>query len=87
MEKLDAGVQAFIEGWGTKALEANDWQTVINAFDIITDDGVMQRQDIISRLANLNKENPSTRVEIAEAVQKRVNLRRPTQPLEASAQN
>jgi len=79
MKKLNTGVQAFIEGWGTRALEANDWQTVISAFDVITEGGIMQRQDIISRLADLNKENSSTRVEIAETIQKRVILHQQAQ--------
>ncbi len=64
--------RAFLEGFGTGALEANDWDTAINAFDLTTAGGVIQNEAAISKMKELPIED---KIKIATKLQEKTTAR------------
>src|SRR4030043_1983411 len=84
VQKITIGLKSFMEGFGTEALEEMERigrdpgriQTVINAFDIATEGGIMQNPNIIEKVKNLTANDKTLRIDTVLAVQKRINRRR-----------
>src|SRR3989344_1879860 len=83
------GLFQFVAGIGEEALASRDWATVIGAADITTEGGIGQNEALIKQLAEIYKDEPSTRVQIGKAIGKKVSRRevgstqpeyRPVQP-------
>lgn len=74
--KFQEAMKRFIKGYGTAALESGDWQTAINAFDIVTEDGILQNQEVMTQLRDLSQADKVAGVDIAKAIQERVNRRK-----------
>lgn len=73
-------VKAFLEGFGTQALESNDWMTALNAFDIATDGNVQSNEKLMAKLREVAAADKTEGVEIAKTMQDRVNRRAPQSP-------
>lgn len=73
--KVEKRIKAFLEGFGNQSLAAKDWLTSINAFDIATDGGIMQNKEVLDRFKDFAIEDTTVGVEIAQAIQERINRR------------
>lgn len=71
-------LDTFNSNFGQKALDAKDWKTAINAFDLATVGGIIQKPDVIKQLGEIYSNDTETRREIAEAIQKRIELQKPS---------
>lgn len=78
-KKIEKDLHALIEGYGQAALDNNDWQSAVNAFDLVTDGGILSNQNAMTKLGELFPEDKTARVDIAQAIQERVNLRKAQQ--------
>ncbi|MBI2012590.1 hypothetical protein HYS90_01520 [Candidatus Curtissbacteria bacterium] len=76
IRKAENRLKAFIEGFGQKALMARNWRTAVTAYDVITDGGIMQNQEVLGSLREITQSSKADGVDIARAIQERVNRRR-----------
>lgn len=78
-ETLEGIVKNFIKGFGEQALEDNDWETAINASDVITKGGVLNDSQTMEKLSevifNLSDIFYSPSSVIASHIQNRKDLR------------
>lgn len=72
-------IRAWLEGFGNGALEANDWQAALTAFDVATDGNVQGNEKLMAKLREITAGDKTTGVEIAKTMQERV-IRRTSQP-------
>lgn len=72
-EKKEQYVKDLVVGIGDKAFDQKDWQTAVNAYDNITEGGVIASEEFQKKLQelSLDRGNYSDRENIAKAIAKR----------------
>lgn len=73
-------VRFTIKGYGDEAFMHRDWQTSVNAADIITEGGVLHSDYLRKKIEalNLNSQDYSQRISIAKAIQARIQKTEPS---------
>lgn len=83
-QQIEDTFKSFIKGFGIAALREKDWITAVNAFDVITEGGIMANEEIIARFRKIALTKKTTGVIIAQTIQERVNLRKAQQTPEST---
>ncbi len=75
---------AYLLGWKQGAIKLRDWQTLISTADTLSENGIENDAETTQQLITLAGDNKSLLVEIATAVQDRVNRRKNIQDAASS---
>lgn len=71
--KYLVGIKGLLEGYGAQAISEYDWVSGINAYDVATEGGIMQNQEVLGQLKEIAQSNKTSGVDIAKAIQERIN--------------
>lgn len=77
--KMEARLRALCRGYGTAAIQKQDYDTAINAFDLATEGGILKNEIVMAGLRSKAQEDKTTGIKIAQAIQARED-RRPLPP-------
>jgi len=69
-------MKAYLRGFGQGSLGHSDGIAAVNSFDLATEGGIMQNQEVLGKLRYIAQNNKTTGVDIAKAIQERVSRRR-----------
>ncbi|KKR55945.1 MAG: hypothetical protein UU05_C0049G0005 [Candidatus Curtissbacteria bacterium GW2011_GWA1_40_47] len=87
--KTESYINDLIEGFGKKAFEEKDWPSAVNAFDVATEEGVLQSSRLKELIDSLpiERDNHQDRRDIARVIQNRLDKkeRQATQQKKARA--
>lgn len=77
--KLEPHAKVTIQGFGDTALDSGDWKNAVNCLDYISENGILENKTVMEKLAQIRQADKTAGLQIASAIQARVNIRKSPQ--------
>lgn len=74
IKKIKTQLEGFTKGFGEAALDAKDWETAIQAYNIATEGGIIHNAEVIKKLGETYATDEETRIKIYEAISQIVGV-------------